>query len=806
MRNTLNIKRHPLGVAVAVALMAGSYSQQVLADDAAATIDQDMEVILVKGAKRPKSLNEVPASVAVIGGETLEQMKIDNMENLSKGLPNVTISANAIQDTISIRGINSDLQAGGEQSVGIFVDGVYHGRGVQSRFSFLDVGTVEVLRGPQGALFGKNTIAGVLAINPAQPREDMEAKLTTGWETETEQVETSGFVTGKLNESGTLKGRLAFKYKDNDKGFIDNISVGDDGVRTEDFSYRGILDWQATDALTFNLRMDSGKQEQNGIYWELEELGGPLAPLIESFGEDGRLNHKGTGTNNIPGTDTLYPGLGYKGKDTPFYMDTNYDEYALKADYKVDQGTFTVIAAKSEYDFDRTLDADFGPLPILQFTDREDFDQTSFEARFVSNNSDTFEYILGVYYQESDLEVSGVTDVASGPGTPVGDAANGAIGVYPEYIATSRYHVLDQDSDMWAVFGQVGFGLTEDLKLELSARYSDEDKDGTQAVSLYGGTGGGQIGGTPLTNPVEIGFWGLAVLDAIEHSNELDRNETHFSPAASLSWTVDNNTNLYASYAEGVKGGGFNSFAMSEDPEEAEYDEEEATSYEIGGKFNLLDGSLKLNTAAFYTEFDDMQTTQFTGGTTFVVANAAEATSKGIEMDMVWNITDEWTLYSNFGWIDFEFDSYKNAGCTAMQIVEGGHANGGACAAAGGNDLSGETNQDVADYTGSLAVQYATMIGEYELVTRIDANYTDEYYAAPDLDEASLVDSYTLVDASVRLISPEGDWDIAFIGRNLTDKEYFMYHNDTPLVTGAHQAGTAAPATYTFQFSYHFID
>ncbi|WNC66862.1 TonB-dependent receptor [Thalassotalea nanhaiensis] len=808
MSSSINNKRHSLGIAIAIALSTSGYSSLSVAEEQTADSNKDIEVILVKGGKRPKTLNEVPASVSVIGGETLAQMKIDNMEDMSKSLPNVSISANAIQDTISIRGINSDLQSGGEQSVGIFVDGVYHGRGVQSRYSFLDVETLEVLRGPQGALFGKNTIGGVLSINPAQPKEDLEAKITTGWETEAEQIETSGFVTGALNDDASLKARLAFKYKDNDKGYMENHVKDETGITSEDLSYRGIFDWQASDALAVNFRLESGEQEANGIYWEMTELTGPLAPVIASFGEDGAVNHKGSGSNMD------YPGLGFNGEDTTYYMDTNFDEYALKANYALSAGTFTVMAAQSEYDFVRSVDADFGPLPILQFTDREEFEQTSFEARFVSKDSDTFEYIAGVYYQSSDLLTNGVTEAATAPGTAVGGAFNGAIlgmtggalDIFPEYGLTSRFHQLDQESDMWAVFAQVGIGLTDNLKLELSGRYADEEKDAIQEVDLYGGTGYGQTSGNPLSNPLEQMFWGLAVFEAQPHQNDLNRSESHFTPSASLSWTVNEDTNLYVSYAEGVKGGGFNALAMTADPAAAEYEEEEATSFEIGGKFSLLDGSAKLNVAVFNTKFDDMQTTQFTGGTTFVVANAAEATSQGLELDLVWNLTEDWTLFSNFGYIDFEFDSYENAGCTAMQIVNGGYANGAACSADGGNDLSGKTNQDVPEITAMLGLEYATNLGEFELISRVNLSHSDEYYAAADLDESSKVDAFTLVDASIKLVSPDGDWDVAFIGRNLSDEEYFYYHNDTPLLSGSHQAGTAAPATYTVQFSYHYMN
>jgi iron complex outermembrane receptor protein len=292
-----NGKINKITLALIAAIAGGSYSTVAVAEEQIAK-DTDIEVILVKGGKRPKTLQQVAASVTVIGGNEMKQMKVENLEDISASIPNVSISANAIQDTISIRGINSDLQSGGEQSVGIFVDGVYHGRGVQSRFSFLDVETLEVLRGPQGSLFGKNTIAGVISINPAQPKEDLEGKLTVGYETEAERMETNGFVTGALNESGSLTGRLAFKYADSDEGFIKNVAKDTTGVTVTDYAYRGILNWQFDEQLTFNLRAEQGNQENNGIYWEMtqvEAYAPNLAPILgayKAFGTEGEVDRE----------------------------------------------------------------------------------------------------------------------------------------------------------------------------------------------------------------------------------------------------------------------------------------------------------------------------------------------------------------------------------------------------------------------------------------------------------------------------------------------------------------------------------
>ena len=160
-----------------------------------------IEEIVVSAQKREQILQDVPISVSVISGSELERQAIPNFEDLASAVPNFGVSKNAIQDTVSIRGISSDSQAGGEQSVGIFVDGIFRGRGVQSRFAFMDVDRIEVLRGPQGTLFGKNTIAGALNITSAGPTDEFEAGVSGMYEFEHEESEIQAFVSGPLSEN-----------------------------------------------------------------------------------------------------------------------------------------------------------------------------------------------------------------------------------------------------------------------------------------------------------------------------------------------------------------------------------------------------------------------------------------------------------------------------------------------------------------------------------------------------------------------------------------------------------------------------
>ena len=791
--NILPRAKSMIAMSVASALLINNATAADLDNPAVKTLD--IEVIEVRGGQRVKTLREVPASVSVISGESLSQMKVNRLDDLSQSLPNVSISENAVQDTISIRGVNSDLQAGGEQSVGIFLDGVYHGRGVQSRFSFMDVDAIEVLRGPQGSLFGKNTVGGVISILPAQPKDYFEAKLSAAYEFEYEKVDYSGYVTGALNDSGSLTGRLAFKGSNSEEGWVENLANGETMPTKEDSAFRGIVNWQVNDDFKVNLRAEQGTFKTKGAPYEILYLedSQPITALARAFGAEDSID----GETNI--SNGNYPGLGFNGKETPYLMDANFSEYALKSDYKIEQGTISATLAQSNIDFVRSQDADFSPLPVIQFSESEDYQQNSLELRFVSEDNDDFEYLFGGFWQNSDLLVDAVADFATGPGTPVASQFPFA----PEHAVTSRFNELKQETDTLALFGQVTFGLTQSLKLELSGRYSKEEKTGLQSVEVYGGTGDGTKSGLALNNPMELFVWSQAVMEAQPHAVPVSRDEKLFSPSVSLSWQASDKANYYVSVSKGFKGGGFNAIAMSPDLEEIEYENEEAISSEIGGKFEFFDGIVLLNTAIFNVAYDNMQTTLFTGGTTFVVENAAKATSRGLEAELRWLINDEFTLNANLGYIDFEFDKYVNAGCTAQQVIDSG-LTGSACAAAGMNDLSGKTNQDVPELTLSVSLQHEFSINEYMITSRVDGNYVDDFFATADLDPITVQDSFIVWNAAVSVASPSALWKTDLILKNITDESYFYYANDVPLFAGSQFASFSQPSTVTLQVSYLF--
>ncbi len=226
-----------------------------------ATSAQQLEEVVVTAQKREQSLQDVPISVSVTAAERLDEFSIGGLEELSASIPNATIAENATQDSVTIRGIGSGANQGFEQPVGTFIDGVYFGRGRSSRSPFLDVERVEVLKGPQGVLFGKNTIAGALNITTRKPTDELEGSLEAQYFEGDNSYGVTGIVSGPLTDR--VAGRAVVKYSDAD-GFMDNRATGDDDPEVEDTLIRIALAFDASDRLRLDLKGEMSSYDVDG--------------------------------------------------------------------------------------------------------------------------------------------------------------------------------------------------------------------------------------------------------------------------------------------------------------------------------------------------------------------------------------------------------------------------------------------------------------------------------------------------------------------------------------------------------------
>jgi outer membrane receptor protein involved in Fe transport len=453
------------------------------------------------------------------------------------------------------------------------------------------------------------------------------------------------------------------------------------------------------------------------------------------------------------------------------------------------------------YEYEERCDCDFTELPLFDADTDEEFDQVSQEFRLTSPIGDTFDFIVGAFWQSSDLVFSDSINVRDDSVLPNYNPAFNAI----RDVSTKRN--FDQDSDLWSVFAQGTFHFQDNFHLILGGRFTSEEKEASRRQFHFDDINGVEIpnsGAYALGNGFGTGTVAHLVLAGfqIEAYDEIsdDRDETAFTPLVTLQYDFDNGSMVYATFTTGFKSGGFD-VRSNAHPDIGvgipglegvfEFEEEEADSFEIGGKFVLADGAAELNAAIYRTEYTDLQTSQFDGTLGFNVTNAGEATSQGIELDGRWRVAEDWTLIGAFAYLDFEYDKFPNGQCYFAQTPNGPFAGDGLC------DQKGETREFAPEYTASFTADYATSLTDaLEFRGSLDLIYSDDYFASPTLDPNLEQDSYTKVNARVSIGAADGKWDVALVGKNLTDEEVISFGNTLP--TTLTLSGNTATAYYAF--------
>ncbi|MGB7451271.1 MAG: TonB-dependent receptor, partial [Lysobacterales bacterium] len=435
--------------------------------------DRVLEEIIVTAQRREQGLREVPISIAVIDGQEIKDNAILELEDLSAQVPGFTVTEAAIATLIYVRGLGSGINQGFDQSVGMYIDGVFAGRGRQFRSSFLDIERVELLKGPQGILFGKNSIAGAINITTAQPTDDLEGYVSGRLDANHGERNLTAVVSGPLSD--TLAGRIAVRTGGFDGWMFNSVSDRDEADIDETVA-RGSLRWMPNDRLEITGKFEASEYKVKGRTTQITEAG-VFGPLYESYDPafEDRLNE--------------LKSVGGIGLD---YSKTKSHDAALTVNYDRNDYTLTSITAYMAYDFLDELDVDFGPIPYLFQTEPQDFDQTSQEFRLISPLNGRFEYVVGVYFDNTDLKTQKALD---------GDFAPLGVALPP----ATRFVGFDQESKSWAVFGQGTIHLRDNLRMNLGVRYTDESKTASQDLWFADFQ-------TTTPNP-ELGFfYGLAGL------------------------------------------------------------------------------------------------------------------------------------------------------------------------------------------------------------------------------------------------------------------------------------------------------
>ncbi|MFV8816140.1 TonB-dependent receptor [Haliea sp. E17] len=714
-----------------------------------------LEEVMVTAQKRPESLQDVPISVAAMSGERLDAMGIESIEELTLYTPGVTVTEGASGAQLFIRGVGSGLNKGFEQSVGTYVDGIYFGRGRSTRVGMFDMERAEILKGPQGVLFGKNTIAGAFNLTTRNPGQEAEGYAQASYEFETEEQSYEGAYGGPVTD--TLGLRFAARYSDSD-GWMRNTFTGEDIGGEEEWISRLTAVWDAADSVEVIGKLQYSTLEQSEKPAELIHCAPQLQALVAGV-DDCRFDDKTTVT-------AYDPDGGHGSEEIEAWS------AGLTVNWDFGAGTLTSVTGYTGHDDDLYLDSDYTHLDTLDASRDEKFNSFSQELRVVGDLGERMDYIAGVYYESNELEYNQVLSYNAEPstGTP---------------YALSRVVDDVQDTKTYAAFGQLGWDFTDTLKLTVGARYSVDEKE-VDALNYCG------------EFKTSIPSGAASCFGAPYHLKQ-NRSDDNFSPSVTLEWSPTIEHMLYAKVSQGYKSGGFDLQSLSGDPATFEFEPEEVDSYEIGSKSTLLDGAMTLNVAVYRNEYKDLQVSTFDGFVGFNVGNAAEAISQGVDLDLNWAITESWRTAFSVSYLDATYDSFPGAQCSYPQTAA--TPAGETCV----NDLSGEDLQYAPPWSAHWNLTWERAIADnLYLAVSGDLNYSDKYYVANDLDPELRQDSFTKFDMRVALSPLDDRWEVALLGKNLTDEETFNFGNDVPLAPGSYFAHYDRTRTLAVQLRWNF--
>jgi outer membrane receptor protein involved in Fe transport len=757
---------------------------------------QALEEVVVTAQKRAQSLQDVPIAVSALSGDWMKQNNIADLEDVAALVPNLSLSGTPGINTVRIRGLGT---GGGnsafEQSVGMYVDGIYAGRGYQFSLPYLDVERIEVLKGPQGVLFGKNSIAGAISITSARPSPEFEGEIGLSYEAENDGYSVEAVINGELMPG--LSGRLAASYIE-EGGWIDNTLLNDDDQpEVEMGGYRASLLWEASDTVEVYFKYDHGEYEKDGSEMGIKHIvPGSTNPFMP--GNPTWLSLYQAADPDVGLIEDQLQSAGVSLTDEPdgYSTDVDSDAFALQVDWELGDHTLTSLSGYSTYDVDTFSDQSFSPLTIINQHGKEEFDQFTQEIRLTSPVGEQFEYIVGLFYMDRTLEFPArYTDLEFtelfGPTLPAP-----APPLPTALVGASSLKQYDEDTESISVFGQLTWNISDVLRTSLGLRYSHEEKQGDHKHVLY------ELGTTDPLNPVGLALYDIQ-FNARDYTYSDDRSEDNVDPSLNIQWDVNNDLMVYAAATKATKAGGYNAGDLSGDPNRIEFEPEEATGYEVGAKGEFLDNRLRVNVAAFYTEFDDLQVSALDGNSGgFFIGNAAEATSKGLEIDAIYLLNEAITLGGALAYLDSTFDDFPGAPC-ANSIYRQDDCVGEGPGSS--RNAKGETLPFSPEWSGNLYIDYSAGFTENTVLgMRVDALYVDDFGQSLTYADPLSQDSNVKWNARLSLASADDRWELALVGRNLTDKTTSSFGDATFQSPGVYFGNVDAPRQIFINATWRF--
>ncbi|MDH3429912.1 MAG: TonB-dependent receptor [Gammaproteobacteria bacterium] len=754
-----------------------------------AAVAQEIDEVIVTATKRAESVQDVPLAITALSGNFIESVNMDDVKDLISFTPGITgNSQDSFIDAVSVRGIRTqDFGVGGDPSAAIFKNELYEGRNGSAVTSMYDIDRAEILRGPQGFLFGRNSIGGAISIHTRKA--DVDGGMTGYVDLD---VGERGHVVfeGALNipVSDAFAMRIA-GYSSKEDGFVNNLFDGRDLIEHDKQALRWSTAYE-TERLTVNTQVEYETREQSGSVYRAIAEGDYWETLLDVFG------------------DAIIPRGSAKDADSDQSLGDNDDADILtigaRVDYEFDNFTLTSNTGFKDHDYFYTEDYDGTPLAINDYQQDQEGDYFQQELRLTSNDDGPLSWYAGLSYYKEEIDavfaMSGAEDAFCNyygnyyyPGNGISDCAS----LYAYYgspftpssdgMLTEPGHVVGEFSG-WAAYVDLSYDVSESFDVSLGVRYTDDQKDFSLDVP------------TPESQYAPVFAYGFTTAGPIESTNSWSDTQMRLSGR----YQFGEESLIYASYTEGFKSGGFGSFALVDgngdqipccttdvDPASGArsraFEPETVDSYEIGYKGKVFAGTTDMSVSGFFYDYEDLQISFFdadTGANT--VENVGQVDGVGIEGSITSRFSDNWNLYLALSWLDTEATGVQ-------QVCDGDTA----------DSCEGSSLFWAPEWSGAAVLNANFPVRGGEITGSLEAFYEGERGGGWGAFPETMIESNTIMALRIGYRSDKNWSAIAYV-ENLTDEFTYDGLNNNGGILPSHFFGHRRPRTVGIRFGYEW--
>jgi len=751
----------------------------------------ELQEIIVTAQKRAENLQEVPISTVVLGSNFIQDQNVNSLADLNLKVPELRVANSNGASEIYIRGVGSGQNPSLDNAVGIFIDDIYHGRSKFTNESLLDVDRIEVLKGPQGTFFGNSAIAGAISVVTKVPGETFDAysrALIAPGGNSGNSYALEGAAGGPVTDKFAVRVAASTNGM---QGWMKDISTGQLVPDLHNEAGRITLQFKPTEKLDIVWKNEATNREELGTFWYQVDNCPPPAPFVASGNCSAflaRSTQLPTGLNNNNYSQPLGDGS---------WMKTY--ESMLRMEYKVGESTLTSVSGYTGYKF--TQDLALVPFPDNQNNTqyKEKYQQYSEELRLVSPAGKPLEYLLGGYFQHDDYrngyDGSGNTTFTL---APAAGAAQPSLIPYLPVAATGGF---TQGERSYAAFGSATWNFADKWQAGVGLRWSSTYKDFTR--EMYYGTATQSYGGI-VALPSSLQNAAAAFYGVLHNVPFLERTDDAWMPSAKIQYQISPQAMTYVSYNRGFLPGGFNGMDLSGIPARIMFGPEYVDAYEAGLKSELFDRQVRLNIAAFWSVYRDLQVQAFSynpaivggvGGANFV-QNAASSRSRGLEYEAEWKINPLLQISASGAYLDSVYLRYPLAGQTQLLRIQNILT----------QDLSGAPTPFAPKFAGNITGTLSAPVANgYRFFAEVIGDYSSGYYLGTfNNDPLHYVRSWFTLGSRLTLATEDGRWAVDLMGNNLTNAIIPVLEANMPSSPGSIYVQKNQPINFALQVRYRF--